>query len=311
MRRLLVTFILCAAIIQGYGQTKPMFSQYMYNMLTLNPSYAGIRNSTNLSAIFRKQWIGIDGAPTTFMASIDSKMKNSNWGLGLQLYDDEIGYEKTAGIQGYTALHIPLSFKEDGTTLSVGVGFGAMNYRGDFTQADPKLIQPGDPSFKNVSGIEPTAGFGVLLHTSKWYFGVSVPSLLRAEVLSDKQMNVSSLLQYNEVFGTLGYVFGEEEASVKWKPSVLLKVARDAPFEFDINLNVWFSDIFSVGASYRTGDAIVGLLELQASPRFRIGYAYDYTSSQLNSFSRGTHELMLRYEIGERGQGVASSIRYY
>lgn len=309
MRKLLVIFILIAGIVKGYGQTKPMFSQYMYNMLTLNPSYAGIRNSTSLSAIFRKQWVGIEGAPSTFMASVDTKIQNSNWGLGLQLYDDEIGFEKTTGLQAYSSLHIPLSFKEDGTTLSVGVGFGAMDYRGDFTQA--KTIDPQDPAFHNVNGIEPTAGFGMLLHTSKWYFGISAPSLLRAEVLSDKQLNVSSLLEYNEVFATGGYVFGDEEDNIKWKPSVLIKMARDAPIECDVNLNLWFNDIFSVGFSYRTGDAVVGLLELQASPRFRIGYAYDYTSSQLNSFSRGTHELMLRYEIGDRGQGVASSIRYY
>ena len=311
MRKLVTVFILVGGLLQGYGQTKPMFSQYMYNMLTLNPSYAGIRNSTSLSGIFRKQWVGIDGAPSTYMASIDSKIKNSNWGWGLQFYDDEIFVEKTTGLQAYTSLHVPVSFKEDGTTLSIGIGFGAMNYRGDFTRIDPNLIQPGDPSFKDVKGIEPTAGFGALLHTSKWYFGISLPSLLRAQVLTSKQVDVSSLLQYNEVFATGGYVFGEEDANIKWKPSVLIKMAKGAPLEFDCNVNVWFHDFFSVGFSYRTGDAIVALLELQASPRFRLGYAYDYTSSQLNSFSRGTHELMLRYEIGDRGQGVASSIRYY
>ena len=139
MRRFIISFILCPCVLHGFGQTKPMFSQYMYNMLTLNPSYAGIRNSTNVTGIFRDQWIGVDGAPKTFVASIDTKVRNKNWGLGLEFYDDEIGYEQSTGIQAHTSLHIPLSYENDGTTLSVGVGFGVMNYRGDFTKANAKF----------------------------------------------------------------------------------------------------------------------------------------------------------------------------
>lgn len=296
----------------GHGQTKPMFSQYMFNMLNMNPAYAGIRNTTSITALGRTQWVGIDGAPKTGSVSVDTRLNDKNWGLGMQLYDDELGIEKSTGVQGYVSLHLPLSYEEGGTTLSMGVGFGLLNYRGLFTQAQQHLINPGDPAFSNdVKGLEPNAGAGILLHKERWYVGASLPSLLQSQILSNGQLNVSSLLQRNELFLTGGYVFGEEDAQVRWKPSVLLKMASGAPVETDINLNVWFDNTFSAGASYRTGDSFIGMIELQASPNFRIGFAYDYTVSQLNPFARGTYELMLRYEIGSGSRGVAAPIRYY
>ena len=77
----------------------------------------------------------------------------------------------------------------------------------------------------------------------------TAPSLLRASVLSNEQLNVSSLLQYNEIFITGGYVFGNEDDNVRWKPSCLIKIASDAPIEYDFNLNVWFNNIFSLEVS--------------------------------------------------------------
>lgn len=310
------TVIMLTAVLgmmnYGHSQTKPMFSQYMFNMLNMNPAYAGIRNTTNITALGRDQWVGIDGAPKTGSISADTRLNDKNWGLGMQLYDDELGIEKSTGVQGYVSLHLPLSYEEGGTTLSMGVGFGLLNYRGLFTQAQQHLINPGDPAFsKDVKGWEPNAGIGALLHKERWYIGASLPSLLQSQILSNGQLNVSSLLQANEVFVTGGYVLGDENAEVRWKPSVLFKIAPGAPVEADINLNAWFNNVFSIGASYRTGDSFLGMIELQASPNFRIGFAYDYTVSQLNSFARGTYELMLRYEIGQGGRGVAAPIRYY
>jgi type IX secretion system PorP/SprF family membrane protein len=96
----------------------------------------------------------------------------------------------------------------------------------------------------------------------------------------------------------------------KVKPSVLLKGVKGAPLQCDFNLNGWFSDMLGLGVSYRTGDALVGMFELQVLPQLRIGYAYDYTISDLKSYNRGTHEIMLRLEIGGMKK-EALSPRYY
>lgn len=320
--RVIKSFILSISILlllpSVHAQTKPMFSQYMFNMLSINPAYAGNRNSLNVSGVYRKQWVGIPGAPSTGMVSVDSKLNNTNWGLGGQVYNDQVGIEKSTGFQGYATYHIPLVYNgediygegADPLTLSVGMGFGIMNYVADYTKV--MTIQPGDQSFmRRINGWEPTAGTGLLLHCRQWYIGLSAPSLLRAKVLNDNKTDVSSLLAYNDLFFTGGYIFGNEGDAIRWKPSLLIKMASGAPVQYDFNMTAWFNNVFSTGLSYRTGDAFVGMLELQLNPQLRMGYAYDYTISQLNIYSKGTHELMLRYEIGSGGKGVAVPIRYY
>ena len=94
------------------------------------------------------------------------------------------------------------------------------------------------------------------------------------------------------------------------KPSILVKAVSGAPVEFDLNANLWIQNKLSIGASYRTGDAMVGMLELQMNPQFRLGYAYDKTFSNLGNLNTGSHELMLRMEFGGNTSKI-SSPRYF
>ena len=96
---------------------------------------------------------------------------------------------------------------------------------------------------------------------------------------------------------TAGYVF-KVSRDVKFKPSILLKYTQNAPAELDLNFSAVFRDMFWVGASFRTGDAVAVILEYQASQRFRIGYSYDITFSKLRHYSSGSHELMLGIDFG-------------
>ena len=93
------------------------------------------------------------------------------------------------------------------------------------------------------------------------------------------------------------------------KPSVLVKYLRNSPVEADINANLIIKDAFWIGASYRTGDAVVGMLEYQINPQFRIGYAFDYSITELQKYHNGSHEFMLRYEFGYKVK--AMSPRYF
>jgi hypothetical protein len=61
---------------------------------------------------------------------------------------------------------------------------------------------------------------------------------------------------------------------------------------------------------YRTGDAIVGMVEWQMNDQLRFGYDYDYTISKLNPYNQGTHEIMLRYEFGSSRNSYVSP-RYF
>jgi type IX secretion system PorP/SprF family membrane protein len=275
----------------------------MFNMTQINPAYAGNRATNNITSLYRKQWINVEGAPTTASLSWDKREENSNVGYGLQIYNDRIGIESTSGIQAFYSFHIP--FRK--SSLSMGLSGGVLNYRGEFSKAN--VTDANDPLFQeDVNVWLPTVGIGALYANENWYAGVSSPSILKTKVTeNDAQITNNTT---NHYFITSGYIFKVSEI-LKLKPSILLKAVKGAPLQYDFNLNTWINDIVGVGVSYRTNDAFVGMFELQVSPVFRLGYAYDYLISNLKTYSKGTHELMLRYEFDNEKKQRILSPRYY
>ncbi len=301
-----VIVILCLFSVAGKtlnAQQEPMYSQYMFNLLQINPAYAGNRAVDNITTLFRKQWVGIDNAPTTASLSWDRRQEGSNVGYGLQLYNDQLGIESTSGLQAFYSFRIP--FKN--SFLSLGLSGGILNYRAAFSSAS--TTQGGDPLFQaDVNYWLPTVGIGILYASDRWYAGFSIPALLQTKVNTDNTLVTTSA--NNHYFLTAGYVFECSEA-FKLKPSFLMKAIKGAPFQYDLNLNAWILDIVGLGVSYRTSDAYVGMFELQVSSAIRLGYAFDYTISNLQRYSKGTHELMLRYEFNNQKTNRVLSPRYY
>jgi type IX secretion system PorP/SprF family membrane protein len=292
-----------------FAQTEPMYSQYMYNMLGVNPAYAGNREALSLNFFQRNQWIGIKGAPKTTSISMDQSIKEGKMGWGLQVYDDRLGVESASGFNGMLSTRVKVSEKG---ILSGGLSLGMMNYRINLNDVNNRN-NPNDPSFistDNPSKWNPSLGMGIYYNTDRFYAGLSTPSILKARLASYENM-VTSIQKSDafHLFANAGYVFNINE-DVKLKPSTMVKMVSGAPIETDINLNVWLKDLLGFGASYRTGDAFVGMVELQATSNLRFGYAYDMPFNPLKYFTKGSHELMLRYEIGNFKTKIKST-RYF
>ena len=287
------------------AQTEPMYSQYMFNMLNINPAYAGSRSVPGITSLFRKQWAGIPGAPQTSSISLDMPLNQEKAGLAIQILDDRLGVERTTGAQLNYAYRIKVSEKG---ILAMGLRFGVLNYRANYSEV--RTLTQNDPAFyQNVSGLLPAAGAGVYYMTDQFYAGVSVPSLLQTKLNAQQQADVSSRVNNLHFFATMGGVLKISD-DLKLKPSVLMKTVSGAPIEFDFNGNLWLQDKIAFGLSYRTGDAIVGMVEWQMNDQLRFGYAYDYTISKLNPYNQGTHEIMLRYEFGSSRNSYVSP-RYF
>ncbi len=97
-------------------------------------------------------------------------------------------------------------------------------------------------------------------------------------------------------FLSAGYVFNLSEKT-KFKPSFLLKSAFNAPTSLDVSANVLFFDRFELGATYRLEDSVGAMANFAITPDLRIGYAYDYTTSELQTYSSGSHEIMILFDI--------------
>ncbi len=125
----LLVFFTCSNF-QISAQQTPMYSQYMFNMLNINPAYAGNRAVNNITALYRDQWVGFDGRPLTAVFSWDRRHPESNVGYGLQLYDDRLGIESTTGLQGFYSYRIP--FHQN--VLTFGLSLGLLNFKAAYTE---------------------------------------------------------------------------------------------------------------------------------------------------------------------------------
>jgi type IX secretion system PorP/SprF family membrane protein len=249
--------------------------------------------------------MGIRGAPQTSSISLDMPMNNDKIGIGIQLLDDRLGVERTTGAQLNYAYRVPVS---DNGILAMGIRVGLLNYRANYSQLF--TIRPNDPAYyQNINGFLPAAGAGVYYMTDKFYVGASVPSLLQTKLNSDQQAEVKSKVSNLHFFATMGTVLKISD-DLNLKPSVLMKSVSGAPIQFDFNSNLWLQDRIAIGFSYRTGDAIMGMLEYQLNEKLRFGYSYDYTISNLNPYNLGTHEVMIRYEFNKDKTNIQST-RYF
>ena len=282
------------ALQKSNAQSLPMYSQYMYNMVNINPAYAGTRGVPSLSAIWREQWVGLPGSPTTKSFTYDAPSENKKMGFGVQLYDDKyVNYIKRTGVNLYYNIKIPVSEKG---VISFGLKGGiyndTKNLNNTYLGASSAYLT--DVAYaSNLNKIVPLAGAGVYYNDDKFYAGFSAPDVIVFSKVKDYSSD-KGLFQVNEIhyFFTSGYSFDIND-DVQLKPSFLLKATSGAPLEADLNTNVWLKNVLGLGLSYRTAESVLGMAELQISPQFRFGYAYDMPFKRPNS-----HELFLRYEFG-------------
>ncbi len=300
-------FILINSTTQVFAQTEPMYSQYMYNMLTVNPAYAGNREALGLNFFQRNQWLGLKGAPRTASVSFDKSFENINGGWGAQIFDDRLGVEKATGANMMLATKVKISEKG---LLSGGLSVGFMNYRIDLANVANRYTNTDPAFYNNLNEWLPNVGLGLFYNTEKYYAGISVPNVLRSRLSAFDVMN-SGIQKANDFhfFATSGYVFDIND-ELQIKPSTMIKVIGGAPIQVDLNTNIWLKNMFGLGVSYRTSDAIIAMFELQATANLKFGYAYDRTISPLKYYNNGSHEIMLRYEWSI-GKSKVKSARYF
>ena len=279
------------------AQQLPQFTQYMYNTISINPAYAGSRETLSIVGLHRSQWVGLDGGPTTQTLSIHSPLRNDRVGVGVSFINDQLGYENFAYLYGDFSYTLPIGEK---TKLAFGVKGGITHYNLDQEILnDPDVSS--DPFFDEVSNRwSPNMGLGLFLHTNRWYLGLSAPRILNTDYNKGRSGSINYVaLERISYYFTGGYVLDLSQ-STKFKPAMLLKATNGAPLSFDITANFLFNDVFWIGGSYRINEsaaAIGAITDFQVSKQLRIGYAYEYPISELRAYTGGTHEILLMYEI--------------
>ncbi|HEY5692615.1 MAG TPA: type IX secretion system membrane protein PorP/SprF [Cyclobacteriaceae bacterium] len=286
---IIVFFLLCA--IAGLAQQRPVQSLYMFDPLLVNPAYAGTQVQLSATAIYRNQWVNLPGAPKTMTATVHSGFLKSRMGLGILVANDQIGIHNDLSFYGIYSYKIKLSSLG---ILSFGLQGGFNNIRSDYTKLNLKNLN--DPNLSGaLTKLNPNIGAGAFYHQKQFYLGFSVPQIINNSVF-DLEGNGSLSKQLRYYYVQTGFS-KDLSHNVKVIPSALIRLQEEAPISFDVNATVVFQESVGLGVSYRLNEGMVGLFELQINDNFHVGYAYDFTTSELNQFSNGSHEIMLNYRV--------------
>ena len=286
-KKLTILSILFLILISSLrAQQEFMITHYMYNGLALNPAYAGVHEGISTGFLLREQWVGFPGAPSTQLATIHGPLAHRPVSLGAVIFRDQIGLSSELGVYFSYAYRIKLN--ED-WKLSMGLQASGHNYKVDYAEPDP-IADPGD-NLANISELKWNFGTGLLLHTDRIYFGVSVPQMLnkKLDAANDTDGTFARLVRHYYV--TAGYAF-DAGPNLVVKPNLLVKAVPHAPIQMDLNANVLVHERIWLGVSYRSLDSVDGLIALQVNPQFQIGYSMDITHTEISSTS---HEIMFNY----------------
>lgn len=272
------------------AQQQPQFTHYMYNTVAVNPAYAGSRGSLYAVAVNRNQWVGVDDAPKTTTVSANTPLRNNKMGLGLSIVNDQTGF------QNFTSLYVDYSY----TVKMKEEHFFSFGAKGGFSQynLDQRFYLENtvaeDPSLQDkLNRWTPNVGAGLYYHTNKWYLGVSTPRMFTTDYNKNSDYVA---LERNHYFIIGGYVF-DLTSNTKLKPSFSTKYTKGAPLSVEVSALFLLYEKFWIGGSYRHDDAFGGIFDFKINKQLRVGYAYEYSFSDIRRYTSGSHEIILIYEF--------------
>lgn len=324
-----VSILILGFYTSVFAQQQPQYTQYIFNNFIINPAISGIENYTDVKIGYRNQWQGIEGAPVTSYVSIHAPLGKNflsgdansfsegggnnpmnrsyvqtyrasepHHGIGLHAVSDKAGPLSSLYLNATYAYHLGIN---ENTNLSVGVAAGISRMHLDLSKiyTDVQL----DPAVKGDLNdkIQPDLGIGVWLYGPTYFAGISAQSLMGSKISFTREPNpvYGQGKEVPHVFLTAGYKFflGENIAAI---PSTMVKYVSPAPVSVDVNMKIAFQDKFWIGGSYRKDDAIAAMLGFNIGSLLNISYSYDYTTSELNNVSNGSHEFVLGLLLNNR-----------
>ena len=277
------------------AQQLPQFTSYQLNPFSYNPAFAGVDGTTQMNALIRNQWAGVNEAPETNVLNAYGLLHNEKMAIGGTAFKDAAGPDSRVGLSASYAYHLKVS---DKMNLSLGLSLGLLQYRLDHTVIIP--IDDGDPVFNSgiLSSVVPTASFGAYLHGQDFYVSFAAPQILSSS------FNVTDDLDNGLLFGGLtnhfflggGYI-KELSSDCDLEPSILLMYAQPAPIAIDLMTKVTYKDYIWSAVSYRLGDALSLYIGYDISDQFYIAYGHDFVVSELSSTTSGSNEFKLGFRF--------------
>lgn len=299
-----------------WAQQLPQYTLFSLNRFAINPAYAGLDNSFVATGVYRQQWVGIPQSPQTQHLNFHSPIFFLGGGLGVQVENETLGAERhfSAGLTYSYQMPVGrkglLSFGLTGAYVQKSID-GALIRTPDGTYEGP-TIEHNDQLLQNGMDVAsaPTFHWGAYYQSEKIEAGVAVYNLLEQSASFD-------LFNYQLNRTYVASLSGDVYIGRKWqlKPAVLLK-SIISQTQIDFSTIVQYNDNIFGGASFRgyssnSTDALGLIAGFKINEQITLAYAYDLTLSALQEVSTGSHEVIIRYDLGKPiGKGKLPPIIY-
>jgi type IX secretion system PorP/SprF family membrane protein len=323
MARLLLILLLCLPALPGIAQFHPNYTQYMQNSFLVNPAVAGIEPYADVRAGYRSQWVGVDGAPVSYYATMHAALgkgdrnmtplnrlpgalnnssnanKNNRFynrphhGLGAIVQTDKAGLLRASSINLNYAYHLPLT---DGINLSGGASAGIAQFHLD--RNNVVLQRPDDPflhaDFTNMLKFD--LGLGLWLYGENFYLGASGKQLLMNDkgVQEHPDRPFLKMLPHYYLTGGIRLPVSRD---LSLTPSFMAKTVAGGSVALDGNLKATYKQQFWGGASYRHQDAVAVLVGIYVNHLLDISYSHDIPTTDMRRVSANTHEVVLGLKL--------------
>ncbi len=313
MRKLILVLYACAVWTSAFSQQERQVSHYMFDQISVNPGSAGSSDMISTHAIYRQQWAGIEGAPEDIILNLSApfKLGTTHHGVGLSIWSDNLGFNKDIDFTLSYAYQFTVGNGKLGLGLSGSYINRSLNPEWRFNE--DLISGDEDVPWGDQSEFAFDMGVGLFYATEDLYVGISSTRILENDYEFENQSSTITREKLSrQYYLTAGYTIQMANPALEFLPSVFLQ--SDAKVtKIDINARLMYNKKFWGGVSYRVGSAVVGMVGLNILNGVKVGYAYDFDTSRLMKFSRGSHEVMLGYDfrIGvEKLPQKYKSIRY-
>lgn len=276
------------------AQQVPQFTQYGLSGYSFNPAFAGSKPYFLALATHRSQWTGITDAPRTYFLGVHAPNKNQKMGFGGSLFTDVAGPTRRTGAKATYAYHLDIS---SSSKLAFGLSFGMVQFSIDGSQI--KLRDPSDQALTNAmqSELQPDASFGALWYGEKFRVGLSAEQILNNKIDLYPGEEAGRMAVHYYFTGAYKIRLADD---FEVEPMVLAKYVSPVDPQFDVSAAIYYKSNLWLGGTYRTNDAIAVFAGYEIQDYLTIGYSYDFTTSDIQNYSDGTHEIVLRVRFAKK-----------
>lgn len=304
MKRIIFLFVLIISGVSAYAQQDPLFTQYMFNPVMVNPGYTGSREVISSVLLYRHQWVGFTGAPKTQTFSTHMPLKRQKIAVGLQLMHDQIGPKNTMGY----FLSYAYRFRLERGKLSLGLRAGAYDYRYNWDMIDYRDNTDMYNNQGTTRDFVPNFDFGAYYFTKKEYAGLAFSHIGNPRGFTSRDSSyITKLFMHFTLTAGKAFIINDD---VTFRPSLIIRNSGLSKADADLNLSFLFKNVFWIGVAGRTNYGAMALVEYNITPNLRAGYSYDFNFNKLRSTNSGSHEIFIGYDIDIRHNRILSP-RYF